>query len=353
MAVQEPQKSNDRAVLKVGAAFIAAHSVVQFALHHDDQPVHKNSPTTTDYSEYRLDESELSSFTMPLPELQEPLPLPLPPLTFDPLLNHTWPMSNGLHDSQAGGFGSSSLFDNGILFQTDMDDAVVKEEIQLLLETLKTETLTEALVTEDGLLQDGVAESLRAIIARQNLPEVTWEVFGVVDIQDGQPDFSILTTQYSEDLAGALKSFESGSNESVPVLRQAIADYKEIHGSYLAEDSVLFLIVDYIDKDLAMMPVLGSQWNADKRSYVAETFRKMITESFTVLKGADIPAEQRGYEAIFHVHPNGSDPSPPDISANLDNHIPDLVISPQTHGPVKLFLVSGGAASLLFEGSLD
>jgi hypothetical protein len=89
------------------------------------------------------------------------------------------------------------------------------------------------------------------------------------------------------------------------------------------------------------------------RDLVIQTFQDFITDGFTVVNGEDIPEELREFEAIFHVHPNGSDPSPPDIAANRGDHMPDLVIAPQEDGSVRLHLVHHGAAELLYDGPLS
>ena len=62
------------------------------------------------------------------------------------------------------------------------------------------------------------------------------------------------------------------------------------------------------------------------------------------------------FVGIFHVHDNGSEPSPNDINKNKLMPLVDLVISAKAdyvQSGVKLYLVHSGSFELLYQGLLQ
>ncbi|GEM_PF-6396194 len=156
------------------------------------------------------------------------------------------------------------------------------------------------------------------------------------------------------NLEKALAEFKEGKYDHSALLLNYLAETITNQKAYHSEKSREILFLNYLQEEI--------QLTSTKRSSL-ETRNEIIEDYQRYILGTSYPGELEEllvnspyFRGVFHVHYNGSEPSPADISNNKKLSIPSLVLSATPkykEEVIKLYLIHAGSFELLYQGLLQ
>src|SRR5690606_20903495 len=116
------------------------------------------------------------------------------------------------------------------------------DSIRQLSEKIQTALVKKHLLDDDGALMPEVKKQVQVIIQSQMRAGFVGEVFGTIMYDGDKIALPILETDFAEKVHQAIKDFGAGDNSGIPVLKDCLQKFTEIHGSYLEKEDIHILL---------------------------------------------------------------------------------------------------------------
>lgn len=209
-------------------------------------------------------------------------------------------------------------------------------------------------ITKIGLVPASVAD-LEKILEEQFKEQTCIEISGAVFYKNNCLSLEMIYAQQIQEVVEALKLFQEGDYSSLKTLSDFAAQATEFHEEHHGKNT--FFNAIYLSFQAAYQASVKDHrkisLSEKERKEWTDMYKELLRHYTIVPIGEKL--KQQGFLGSFHVHGNGSKPSPADIAESLKVGCPELVISATSdyqQSGIKLYLIHAGSFELLYQGPL-
>lgn len=216
-------------------------------------------------------------------------------------------------------------------------------EEKLMAETLR-QYYTEGLSLHDE-------EQISAILKEQFTEGNSREIGGSIFRTDAGLELKQKKSVYLSCFEGLLRLFKEGEEKArEPLFKFAKKNIERLRNAGVTPQHHHYQMLEAICLLLSIPKIVG---NDVVRKNIGQLYQTYVLDPVYLFLSKEWGAGQKGFNGIFHVHDNGSPPSPPDVEAFRRHSFPGLVVSAtpdyQQSG-LTLYLVHSQGYEKLYQG---
>lgn len=225
---------------------------------------------------------------------------------------------------------------------------------------LRPETLSqlEKIVAERYIvpqLKNPSEETLKqvSVILKKQFKKDYWgEVGGSIFYRPEGLEFQIIKPKSLIYLEEQLVRFEHGKPADLSELIAVAKECADISGKFESEpngnEAVYEMFKIFIQK-----PRIINAISKDDKKNIGQLYRELIIDRRYCVTFSELKIPGKKLLGMFHVHNDGSEPSPQDVIINQKNYFLSLVISAKKDYPasgIQLHLIYSGVSHLVYNG---
>ncbi len=207
-----------------------------------------------------------------------------------------------------------------------------------------------------GKISKDTSSQLEKILEEQFREGRYGEVGGCIVPVGKRLEFEMVESREKQEIERALSDYEAGTitQESHQLLLKYAFYVKEHHEKHLGDKNPYVGVLSGIHEIFSVSPATGNfkRWNEQIRKKICLLYKEHILDMVYPISFSEMNPD---YIGLFHVHQNGTEPSPHDIEKNMIMPILDVVVSATReyrNEGITLYLVHNGAFETLYQGLL-
>ncbi len=198
-----------------------------------------------------------------------------------------------------------------------------------------------------------------AVLEQQFEEGCCGEVGGSIFYRPEGLEFQVIKSRDLISLEETLAQFELGEPADLSKLAAAAKERVDLSSMYVDEPGSGLSIVEAIYgmfNTFIHEPGLLKVISKDGKKNIGRLYREVIIDTQYHFTFSELKVPGKILLGVFHVHNDGSEPSPEDLITNQKNPFPAVVVSAEKDylaSGIKLYLIYSGASHLLYDGPIE
>ncbi len=215
--------------------------------------------------------------------------------------------------------------------------------------------ILETYITKIGLTAP-LVQQLEGILEKQFQVTHNKEIKGSIFFRDKKLELEVLSSSLEEEVEEALLSFSKGDDNKVDLLYDYSLQALQTHTEYHGEKEMLKVVHYFFEVFRNKSPLQRQKFSTEGRKKWSDLYREIILGNYSDFSLREMKIDEKGFIGLFHVHDEGTPPSPLDLASNQKIEIPSLVIAGTEDykaSGITIYLVAKGDYKVLYQGSLQ